>query len=267
MKVSDLFSVKNKTVLITGGSRGIGLMMATGFVENGARVYISSRSVDVCNKVAEELTSRGPGVCISLPADLQKMSDIEKLAETVKNREPDGLDVLINNSGAITAGPIDSYTKADFVKVLHLNLKSQSLNICIIIFHGFIPLLEKKGTASNPSRIINIGSIAAIVAHDTIFAYSASKDGLHHLSKTMAISLGPHHVTVNFIAPGTFPSEMLGPVIQHFGEHIVNNNPLGRLGSAKDIAGISIYLASKAGSYVNGAVIVIDGGDSVGGKM
>ncbi|PVV03665.1 hypothetical protein BB560_001848 [Smittium megazygosporum] len=258
MNVSDLFSVKNKTVLVTGGSSGIGLMLATGFVENGARVYVCSIMADDCDRIAEELTSRGPGECISLPADLLKMSDIEKLVETIKNREPDGLDVLINNAGIMTVAPIDSYTEADFDNVLNLNLKS-----VFFVSQKFIPLLEKKGTASDPSRIINTGSVSGIAYQENVFAYSASKAGLHHLSKSMAVSLGPRHITVNCIAPGIFPSLITKEFLERDGENIAKLSLMGRIGRPNDIVGACIYLASKAGSYITGTILVVDGGLSI----
>ncbi|PVV03666.1 hypothetical protein BB560_001847 [Smittium megazygosporum] len=258
MNVSRLFDVRHKTVLVTGGSRGIGLMIATGFVENGARVYISSRSADVCNRVAEELTGRGPGECISLPADLQNMSDIENLAEAISKREPDGLDVLINNAGATWGASIDEYPESAFNKVMNLNV----INV-FFLTQKLIPLLERKGTADCPSRIINIGSIAGIRVPISTFAYAASKSGLHHMSKAMAIALGPRHITVNSVAPGPFQSKMMRETLEKNGDEIVSANPMGRIGRPNDMAGACIYLASRAGNYVNGAVLVVDGGSSI----
>ncbi|PVV03664.1 hypothetical protein BB560_001849 [Smittium megazygosporum] len=237
-------------------------MIATGFVENGARVYISSRSADVCNKVAEELTEHGPGVCISLPADLQNMSDIEKLAEAISKREPGGLDVLINNAGASWGASIDEYPESAFNKLMNLNV----INV-FFLTQKLMPLLQKKGTFDCPSRIINIGSIAGIVTHNNMFAYTASKASLHHMSKTMAIALGPRHITVNSVAPGVFPSSMTKELLKRDGENIVQGNLMNRIGRPNDIAGACIYLASRAGSYVNGDVLVVDGGSSIAPKL
>ncbi|PVU96733.1 hypothetical protein BB561_000994 [Smittium simulii] len=263
MNVNTLFSVKDKVVLVTGGSRGIGLMIASGFVSNGAKVYISSRSADVCDEVAKQLTQTGPGKCISLPADLQNMSDIKALVGKLNFLEPDGINVLINNAGANWAQPIDKYTESGFNKVMSLNLTN-----IFFLSQKLIPLLEKKATKQDPARIINIGSVDGnTVSQHPTFAYGASKAGLHHLTRGMSIPLGQRNITVNAVAPGPFQSKMMKETLDKHGQEIVKKVPMGRIGEPDDMAGVCIYLSSKAGNYVNGSVIVVDGGSSISPKL
>ncbi|KAI9286713.1 hypothetical protein BC943DRAFT_276218 [Umbelopsis sp. AD052] len=262
MNINQLFSVKDKVVLVTGGSRGIGEMIATGFVQGGAKVYISSRSAQACDEVAEKLNKLGPGSCIPIPADLQKSEDVKRLATEIGKREKH-LDVLVNNAGATWGSPIDEYPDAAFSKVMNLNVKS-----IFTLTQACLPLLEAKATADVPSRVINIGSINGInvPAHET-YAYSASKAAVHQLTKHLAGKLGHRHITVNAIAPGSFQSKMMKETLEKFGDIIIATVPVGRIGSPEDIAGTAIYLSSRAGQYTNGAVIVVDGGVIVSAKM
>ncbi|KAI9031610.1 hypothetical protein CLU79DRAFT_729330 [Phycomyces nitens] len=262
MDISSLFSVKDKVVLVTGGSRGIGEMIATGYVSAGAKVYISSRSANVCDKVAKELTALGPGKCFSIPADLQKLEDVERLVAELSKRETH-LDVLVNNAGANWAAPIDTFPDQAFDKIVSLNLKR-----IFTLTQGCLPLLTAKSSPSNPSSVINIGSIDGLrTPPQESYAYSASKAGLHHMSRHMASNLGPRGVLVNTIAPGAFPSKMMKGTLDKMGDKIIASLPVGRIGTPEDIAGTCIYLSSRAGQYTTGSTITVDGGALIGSKL
>ncbi|KAL7309548.1 hypothetical protein PS15m_010412 [Mucor circinelloides] len=258
MDYKNLFNVANKVVLVTGGSRGIGEMIATGFVSAGAKVYISSRSVEACEKVAAELNAKGPGKCISLPADLQKLDEVKRLVQELSKKE-DHLDVLVNNAGATWGENFTDFPDDAFDKVLTLNLKR-----VFTLTQACFDLLSAKASTENPSSVINIGSVDGIrtPAQET-YAYSASKAGLHHLSRHLAGRLGYDGITVNTIAPGPFQSKMMKATLDAFGDIIVAKVPVSRIGSAEDIAGTCIYLSSRAGQYTNGALITVDGGVTV----
>ncbi|KAK4514012.1 uncharacterized protein ATC70_006019 [Mucor velutinosus] len=258
MDYKNLFNVENKVVLVTGGSRGIGEMIATGFVSAGAKVYISSRSVEACEKVATELNAKGPGKCISLPADLQKADEVKRLVQELSEKE-DHLDVLVNNAGATWGESFVDFPDEAFDKVLTLNLKR-----VFTLTQACFNLLSARASTENPSSVINIGSVDGIrtPAQET-YAYSASKAGLHHLSRHLAGRLGYDGITVNTIAPGPFQSKMMKATLDAFGDIIVAKVPVSRIGSAEDIAGTCIYLSSRAGQYTNGALITVDGGVTV----
>ena len=249
---SDLFSITGKTALVTGGSRGIGLMIARGFVEAGARVYISSRKADVCDKVATELSQKGE--CISLPADLSTEEECQRLAGELANRE-DKLDILVNNAGATWGAPLIEQNDATWERVYAINVKA--------VFHltkFCLPLLEASGTADDPARVINIGSIDGIqVPMLETYSYSSSKAAVHQLTRHLASKLAPM-ITVNAVAPGPFESKMMAATLEAFGESIATSAPMKRIGRPDDMAGVAIYLASRAASYVTGAVIPVDGG-------
>ena len=248
----DLFSVEDKVTLVTGGSRGIGLMIARGFVEAGAKVTISSRKAEVCDAVAAELSAVGR--CVSLPADLSSEEGCHQLAEQMGERE-DRLDVLVNNAGATWGAPLADFDEAAWERVLSLNVKG--------VFHltkFLLPLLQAAGTAEDPSRVINIGSIDGLqVPVLETYSYSASKAAVHQLTRHLARRLAPE-VTVNAIAPGPFESKMMAATLEAFGEQIAAAAPLRRIGRPDDMAGTAIYLASRAGAYLTGAVIPVDGG-------
>lgn len=251
----DLFSIRDKVALVTGGSRGIGLMIAHGYVEAGARVYISSRKADVCDAVAAELSKAGQ--CFSLPADVSTEAGCRALAEAFASRE-DRLHVLVNNAGANWGAPLDEYPDAAFDKVLALNVKS--------VFHltrFLLPLLQKAASDDDPARVINIGSIDGLQAPMLeTYAYSASKAAVHQMTRVLAHRFAADRVTVNAIAPGPFQSKMMAETLQRFGEQIRASCPLGRIGRPDDMAGAAIYLASRAGAYLTGVVIPVDGGIS-----
>ena len=253
--MKNLFSVEGKIALVTGGSRGIGLMIARGFVENGACVYVASRKADDCEKVAKELSKYGD--CHGIAADLSTQDGARKLADEIGKRTPK-LDVLVNNAGANWGAPMAEYPDAAWDKVLGLNVKG--------VFHltvACLPLLEKSASDANPARVINIGSIDGIqVPMLETYAYSASKAAVHHMTRVMAMQLAGKRITVNAVAPGPFESKMMAATLDRFKDAIVASCPLGRIGEPEDMAGIAIYLASRAGAYVTGTVIPVDGGIS-----
>ena len=251
--MKDLFSIAGKVALVTGGSRGIGLMIARGFVEAGAKVYISARKADACEAAAAELSKQGE--CIALSADLSTEAEARRLAEAIAAREP-ALHVLVNNAGANWGAPLAEFPDEAWDKVLALNVKA--------IFHltrALLPQLEKAASAADPARVINIGSIDGLHVPDLeTYAYSASKAAVHHLTRVLAKKLAPKRITVNAVAPGPFESKMMAQTLRSFGKLIVESCPLKRIGEPEDMAGVAIYLASRAGAYVTGAVIPVDGG-------
>jgi NAD(P)-dependent dehydrogenase (short-subunit alcohol dehydrogenase family) len=228
-------------------------MIARGFVENGARVYVSSRKKETCDQVAAELSRNGQ--CISMPADLSSAENCERLASTLRQREP-RLHVLVNNAGANWAAPLAEYADSAWDKVLALNVKA--------IFHMTrfcVPSLEAAATPGDPARVINIGSVDGLhVPPMETYAYSTSKAAVHHLTRVLAKQLASRKITVNAVAPGPFPSKMMKETLESFGDMIVASVPLSRIGEPEDMAGVALYLASRAGAYVTGAVIPVDGG-------
>jgi NAD(P)-dependent dehydrogenase (short-subunit alcohol dehydrogenase family) len=253
--VKNLFSIEGKVALVTGGSRGIGLMVARGFVEHGARVYVASRKAEDCEKVAAELSAYGE--CHALAADLGTQAGAKDLAARLAEREG-ALHVLVNNAGANWGAPLEEYPDSAWDKVLALNVKG--------VFHltvACLPMLEKAVRPGDPARVINIGSIDGIQVPllDT-YAYSASKAALHHMSRVLAMKLAEKRITVNAVAPGPFESKMMAATLDRFRDAIVASCPLGRIGEPEDMAGVAIYLASRAGAYVTGTVIPVDGGIS-----
>jgi len=251
--MGDLFSVEGKTAVVTGGSRGIGLMIARGLVEGGARVYVSSRKAEACRQVAEELSRAG--ACLALPADLSTEEGCRRLAAEVGERE-DRVQVLVNNAGATWGAPLEDHPGAAWDKVLDLNLKAP-----FFLTRAMLPLLEAGAAPGDPARVINLGSIDGLrVPAMPTYAYSASKAGLHHLTRVLARELGPRGITVNAIAPGPFESKMMAETLRRFGDQIAAAAPLGRIGRPDDMAGAALYLASRAGAHVTGAVLPVDGG-------
>lgn len=278
-------------------------MISEGFVANGAKVYISSRDGKACDQAAKELTALGThskhiinsltpmpyflvppppqqnsnhlltteppgkpsgGSAFSLPADLQSLEACKTLAAELSKLEPAGLDVLVNNSGAAWGEPLETHPDSAWTKLLTLNLQR-----VFTLTQLLIPLLEKKkggakASSGSPSRIINIGSIDALrVPTMENYAYSASKAGLHHLTRTLAVALGPRGVTVNTLACGPFPSKMMRAVLDSAGDAIAEANPLGRIGTPQDAAGACLFLCGRAGAFVNGATLALDGGVSL----
>jgi NAD(P)-dependent dehydrogenase (short-subunit alcohol dehydrogenase family) len=251
--VNDLFAIDGKTALVTGGSRGIGLMIARGFVEAGAKVYVSSRKAEVCDEVAAELSK--VGVCVSAPADLSQESEVARLAALMQQEERE-LHILVNNAGATWGAPLADYPTEAWDKVMDLNAK-----VPFLLTRALLPLLDAAATPDDPARVINIGSIDAIqVPMLETYAYSSSKAAVHQLTRHLARQLGPRNITVNAVAPGPFESKMMAETLRNFGDSIARSSPLNRIGRPDDMAGVAIYLASRAGAYVTGAVIPVDGG-------
>lgn len=253
--MKDLFSIEGKTALVTGGSSGIGRMIAEGYVQAGAKVYISSRKKDVCDEVATELSKAG--TCIAIPADLSSEGECNRLADEISDRE-DALHILVNNAGANWGAPMEEFPDSAWDKVLALNVKA--------VFHltrRLVPTLESAAREGDPARVINIGSIDGLKPPllDT-FSYSASKAAVHQLSRVLAKKLAPKNITVNAVAPGPFQSRMMRATLDAFEQQIVKSCPLGRIGEPEDMAGIAIFLASRAGAYLTGTVIPVDGGIS-----
>ncbi|PCI52181.1 MAG: 3-oxoacyl-ACP reductase [Moraxellaceae bacterium] len=255
--MKDLFSIEGKVALVTGGGRGIGLMIAQGFVEAGAKVYIASRKKEVCEEVAATLSEHG--TCIGIGADLSTEAGIKALAEELKSRE-EKLDILVNNSGVTWGAPLESFPDSAWDKVLGLNLKAP-----FNLTRELLPLLTKAASPEDPARIINIGSIAADSTTPMAYSYGASKAAIHHLTKVFANQFAAQNITVNAIAPGPFPSQMMAFALdnEHMKKAIIDQVPLKRVGTAEDIAGLSIYLASRAGSYMTGNIIPLDGGSLI----
>ncbi len=251
--MKNLFNIEGKVALVTGGSRGIGEMIATGFVEAGAKVYISARKAQACNELAEELSKKG--TCISLPFDLGTMQGIEGLASELARRE-EKLDILVNNAGAAWGEPIDQYSESGWDKVMSINLKGP-----FFVTQKLLPLLRKAATYEDPARVINIASINGIQPPELeTYAYSSSKAGCIMLTRHLAGRLARENILVNAIAPGPFPSQMMKATLETFGDAIKASNPRKRVGTPEDIAGVAIFLSSRASAYTTGAVIPCDGG-------
>lgn len=268
MYIEDLFSVRDSIVLVTGGSRGIGEMIAAGFLANGARVYISSRKADACAATAERLVERFGGECTALPADLAGLAGVEALVAELGERET-RLDVLVNNAGASWGDPLETFPEVGWDKVMDTNVKGP-----FFLIQRLLPLLEAGATADRPSRVINIGSVDGIKPSQfDNFSYGPSKAAIHALTRQLAARLVRRNILVNAIAPGPFPTWMLSTGVGTGGDvegtdwdAVGRVNPRGRVGTPEDIAGLSIYLASRAGAFTVGEVITCDGGSVVGGS-
>ena len=246
-------SLTGKVAVVTGGTRGIGLMVARGLLQAGVRVYISSRKPEAGEAAAAELAQFG--TVVSIPADLSTEAECVRLAAEVGKRE-DEVHILVNNAGATWGEPLETFPESAWDKVLDLNLKSP-----FFLTRAFLPLLQEAGTQDDPARVVNIGSIDGLhVPPMNTYSYSSSKAALHHLTRVLARELGPRHITVNAVAPGPFESKMMAATLDAFGKEIAARAPLGRIGRPDDMAGVVVYLASRAGSYVTGAVIPVDGG-------
>jgi NAD(P)-dependent dehydrogenase (short-subunit alcohol dehydrogenase family) len=252
--MKDLFSLQGRVALVTGGSRGIGRMIATGLLHQGAKVYITARKAAACDAAAQELSEIGP--CLSLPIDVSTVEGARRLAAEITQREP-ALHILVNNAGAAWGEGFDTFPENGWDKVVDLNLKTpffltQALHEAL-----------KRGASTRPAKVINIASIDGISVNQwETYSYTASKAGLIHLTKRMALRLAQDNIVVNGIAPGPFPSEMNKEARDH-GAEVGHRVPAGRIGNTEDMAGAAIYLASRAGDYVVGETIVVDGGVTI----
>ncbi len=250
--VSELFSVEGKTVVVTGGTRGIGRMIAGGFAMAGATVIVTSRKADAVNQTVAELSEFGS--VQGVPSDLSTEDGARALADAVA-ADHDHVDVLVNNAGATWGVPLADHDAASWSRVLDLNVQG--------VFHTtkfFLPLLQARATAAEPSRVINVGSIDGIhVPVMETYSYSASKAAVHQLTRHLAKHLAPS-ITVNAVAPGPFESKMMAATLDAFGDAIAEQAPLKRIGRPDDMAGVALFLASRAGSYLTGTIIPVDGG-------
>ncbi|MEX0618950.1 MAG: SDR family oxidoreductase [Pseudohongiellaceae bacterium] len=256
-RIDELFAVSGKVAVVTGGSRGIGRMIAEGYVANGVKTYITARKAEACLKTAEELSATGE--CIALPADLAGRKGRERFVAEISERES-SLDILVNNAGAAWGAAFDEYPEEGYDKVMDINVKA-----VFMLTRDLLPLLLKNADPDEPRRVINIGSIDGLrVSSTDNFAYGASKAAVHFLTKNLAVRLGPRGITVNAIAPGPFESRMMAYHLANHRDEIESQNPLGRIGHPTDMAGLALFLASAAAKYMNGQVIALDGGRSLG---
>lgn len=254
---SDLFSVRDQTVLVTGGSRGLGAMIARSFAKHGAKVIVSSRKRAACDALVDELAPVAE--CHSLPADVSRMEEIRRLANTFSERFG-ALDVLINAAGATWGAPLEEFPESGWDKTMDLNLRAP-----FFLVQQLLPFMNTQGR--DGARVINIASIDGLSPPPfETYAYAASKAGLIMLTRHLAKTLGPKNVRVNAVAPGFFPTDMTRGVLADIEKEVIASTPLGRLGSADDISGLCLFLASRASSFVHGAVIPCDGGRDSCGK-
>ena len=262
MNFENLFSIDGKVALVTGGSRGIGEMIAAGFLANGAKVYISSRKADVCDATARRLMDQFGGECVSVPANLADIEGINTLATEIEKNESQ-LDILVNNAGVSWGAPIEEFPELGWDKVMDTNVKGVFFTI-----QRLLGLLEASGSPEDPARVINIGSIDGIKAPAfETFSYGPSKAAVHYLTRHLGGQLVGRNIIVNAIAPGPFPTWMLstgvgggGDVQNTDWDAVARTNPRRRVGTAEDIAGLAIFLSSRASAFTVGEVITCDGG-------
>ena len=250
--MKNLFDVSGKVAVVTGGSRGIGAMIARGFVENGVKTYITARKEEELNATAQDLSAQGQ--CVAIPANLATLEGVTAFADAIKEREGQ-VHILVNNAGATWGADIDNFPESGWDKIMDLNVKS-----LFFLTQQLLPALRAAGTPEDPARVINIGSINGFThSHMKNYSYSASKAAVHHLTRHLGADLGPENINVNGIAPGFFPSKMTAHLLEHE-EEMARGFPRGRLGNAEDAAGTAIYLSSRASAWVTGHTIALDGG-------
>jgi len=255
MEINNIFSVKNKIAVVTGGSRGIGEMITAGFLANGAKVYITARKAPALIEKAKELSELYGGECVAIPCDLSTLEGIESFTQQIEEKE-EGIDFLINNAGAAWGEPFESFSESGWDKVMDLNVKS-----IFFLTQKMKHLLTKRATLEDPSRVINIASIDGLrlPLMDT-FSYTSSKSAIIHLTRHLAKTLVKDNILVNAIAPGPFDSHMLGKAVNFDYSFIADSIPRKRIGTPEDIAGLCLYLCSRAGAYTVGETITCDGG-------
>ncbi|MEJ2530285.1 MAG: SDR family oxidoreductase [Halioglobus sp.] len=255
--MTDLFSVKDKTALVTGGCRGLGRMISEALVRGGARVYVTSRKAAACEEAAREMSEFG--TCLALPGELDTPENVVALAGRFKEREQH-LDILVNNAGKTWGAPLEAFPDSAWPGVMEVNVQAP-----FTLIRELLPALRAGGQADReaPARVINIGSVAGeTVSRLKAFSYTASKAAIHHLSRELAAELVEDNITVNVIAPGFFPSSMTKHVLQDDAatKAMLRDIPLHRLGTPEDIGGLAIFLCSRAGAYMTGQILAIDGG-------
>ena len=259
--MKNLFSIEGKVALVTGGSRGIGEMIAAGFLANGATVYISARKAEACDATAERLQAEYGGKCVSIPGDLSTLDGIEAVVATLAKHEQH-IDMLVNNAGVSWGASIDDFPEIGWDKVMDTNVKG-----VFFLTQKLLPMLEKNATHEDPARVINMGSVDGLraPAFETM-SYGPSKAAVHHLTRNLAVHLTKRNIICNAIAPGPFPTWMLSTGVGGGGDTSIDwsmvseNNPRSRVGTPEDIAGLAIFLCSRAGAYTVGEVITCDGG-------
>lgn len=253
----DLFALDGKVAVVTGGTRGIGAMIARGLLDAGvSRLYLSARKKEAVAAAERALARDGVSV-VGIPADLSSVAECRRLAAEVRAGD-ERVHILVNNAGATWGEPFEDFPEAGWDRTVDLNLKGP-----FFLTQALLPSLAAAADADDPARVINIGSIDGLHVNPMpAFGYSASKAGLHHLTRHLARELGPRHVTVNAIAPGPFESKMMAFALDdpQLRAAVAARSPLGRIGRPADMAGAVVYLASRAGAYVTGAVIPVDGG-------
>ena len=262
LSIESLFSVRGKVVVVTGGSRGIGEMIAAGFLANGARVIISSRKRDQCDATAARLSETYGGECISIPANLAELDGIDAFLAGLRG-VTDRVDVLVNNAGVSWGAPIEEFPEIGWDKVMDTNVKA-----VFFVTQRLLPLLEAAGTPDDPARVINIGSVDGIKTPSfSTFSYGPSKAAVHHLTRQLGAQLMSRNILVNAIAPGPFPTWMLSTGVGTGGDvegtdwdALGRASARGRIGTPEDIAGLAIFLSSRAGAFTVGATITCDGG-------
>jgi NAD(P)-dependent dehydrogenase (short-subunit alcohol dehydrogenase family) len=253
MITKDLFSLKGRVALITGGSRGIGKMIAEGFIAQGAKVYISARKAEACDRTAKELSKDG-GTCLSIPMNVATVEGAKALAAAVMAQEPK-VDILVNNAGAAWGAAFDEFPESGWDKVLDLNAKAP-----FFLTQAMAPALRKAASAARPAKVINIASIDGIyLTHQETYSYVTSKAGLIQLTRLMAARLIKDNINVTAIAPGAFKSDMNRDARDR-AEEVAKRIPSKRIGTDEDMAGAAIFLASRAGDYVIGSTLTVDGG-------
>lgn len=256
MQISSLFDVAGRRAVVTGGSRGIGRMITEGLLANGAEVVITARKADQLRAAAEEMAELGP--VHAFPADLSEPEEVTRFADHVRGVFGDELDVLVNNAGAVWGAPVDDFPVAGFDKVLDINVRAPFL-----LTQALLPQLRAAATEEDPARVVNIGSIDGIrVPLMDNFSYSASKAGIHQLTRHLAMKLVGDHISVNAIAPGPFESRMMAFALEDPDARaaVEAGVPMGRIGTPEDVAGAVIFLCSRAGAYLTGAIVPVDGG-------
>jgi NAD(P)-dependent dehydrogenase (short-subunit alcohol dehydrogenase family) len=250
--MKDLFSLEGRAALVTGGSRGIGRMIAEGFLEQGARIYITARKAAQCDAAAEEMSALGS--CVSLPCDLSTVDGCRSLSERLTALEPK-LDILVNNAGAAWGAEFDAFPESGWDKVLNINLKSP-----FFLTQALHEALKAAASAERPAKVVNIASIDGMRLNpQETYSYHASKSGLIYLTRRMAARLIQDHIVMSCIAPGAFASDMNRDARDR-GEAVATRIPMRRIGEPRDMAAAAVYLASRAGDYVVGATLPVDGG-------